>query len=302
MNLLILSQKRNLYSTRRLIETAQKQGHTVNVLDPLNLLLILGKKSHSVFYKNLSQQIAKIDAVLPRIGSSMMDYGLAVVIQFNMMGIPTINNFLPIALSRDKFRCLQLLSCYDIDIPKTAMIRTLDQIDEAIKMVGGFPIVLKLLRGTQGIGVMLAKTRDSALNTLWGLQQDVMIQEFISESKGKDIRALVVNGKVVAAMRREARIGEFRSNIHRGGIGQLIDLKDEFKHVALKSVEVIGLDIAGVDMLESNTGPKIIEINSSPGFEGLEKATGKDIAKCIIDYAENFSKKDKKVSNSCFPF
>lgn len=287
MNILILSQKSNLYSTKRLTEAGQKLKHRVRICDPLNLMLLLRDKIASVFNSELSQRISKTDVVIPRIGSSITDYGLAVVNQFHIMQIPTINPASAIARSRDKFRCLQLLSQHNIDIPKTVMIKNVSQMDEAVKMVGGLPVILKLLRGTQGTGVMLAEKRETVLNTLWGLKQTVVIQEFIEESKGKDIRAFVVGGRVVAAMKREALVDEFRSNIHRGGSGLPIDLQKEYRDVALKAVKVIGLEVAGVDLLESRKGPVVIEVNSSPGFEGLEKVTGKDIARTIIEYAAN---------------
>jgi ribosomal protein S6--L-glutamate ligase len=294
MNILILSQQSNLYSTKRLVEVGQKLKHRVAIYDPLNLLLLLQGRIPSIFNSELARRISRIDVVIARIGPSITDYGLAVVNQFHLMKIPTINPALAIARSRDKFRCLQLLSNHDIDIPRTVMIKHVSQVDEAVKMVGGLPVILKLLRGTQGIGVMLAENRESVLNILWGLKQTVLIQEFIKESKGKDIRAFVIGGRVVAAMRREAMIGEFRSNIHRGGSGKQVDLTREYKNVALKAVKVIGLEVAGVDLLESRKGPKVIEINSSPGFEGLENATDKDIADTIIRYATRRAQKLRK--------
>ncbi len=298
MHILILSRKKELHSTRRLIEVARKKGCAVSVHDPLSLFLVLGKKNPSILQRSGLRKMRDVDVILPRIGTSITDYGLAVVNQFSMMGVPCVNKSQPIARSRDKFRCLQLLSRYDIDIPKTVMVRTPDQIERAIKMVGGPPVILKLLRGTQGIGVMLAENEasvKSVLNTLWGLGQNIMIQEFVKESKGKDIRVLVVGGKVVAAMKREARVGEFRSNIHRGGSGKPVALSEEYVQAALEAAKVIGLEIAGVDMLESRTGPKIMEINSSVGFEGLEKTTGLDIASIIIDYTVRFAKKSRGV-------
>jgi ribosomal protein S6--L-glutamate ligase len=296
MHILILSRKRGLYSTKKLIEVAQKKGHEASVCDPLSLFLVLDKKNPSIFFRKGMKKVHDVDVVLPRIGTSITDHGIAVVNQFSMMGIPTVNKSQPIARSRDKFRCLQLLSRYDIDIPKTIMVRTPDQIGRAIKMVGGLPVILKLLRGTQGIGVMLAHNQDSVesvLNTLWSLGQNIMIQEFVKESKGKDIRVLVVGGKVITAMRREARVGEFRSNIHRGGSGRVVKIPEEYARAALEATKVIGLEIAGVDMLESKTGPKIVEINSSVGFEGLEKATGVDVAEVIIDYTVQFAERSR---------
>ncbi len=294
MNILILSQKSNLYSTKRLAEAGQKLKHRVRICDPLNLMLLLQGKIPSVFNSELSKRISKTDIVIPRISPSTTDYGLAVLNQLHIMQIPTVNTASTIARSRDKFRCLQLLSQHNIDIPKTVMIKNVSQVDEAVKMVGGLPVILKLLRGTQGTGVMLAEERESVLNTLWGLKQTVIIQEFIEESRGKDIRAFVVGGRVVAAMKREALVGEFRSNIHRGGSGIPIDLQKEYRDAALEAVKVIGLEVAGVDLLESRKGPVVIEVNSSPGFECLEKVTGRDIAQTIIEYAENRVQKRRK--------
>ncbi|MEW5806872.1 MAG: RimK family alpha-L-glutamate ligase [Acidobacteriota bacterium] len=296
MNILILSRKKQLYSTKRLIEVAQRKGHNVKMHDPLNLLLILGKKNPTIHLKSGFRRIRDIDVVLPRIGASITDYGLAVVNQFSMMGIPTVNKSQPIARSRDKFRCLQLLSRYDIDIPKTVMVKTPEQIRKGIAMVGGPPVILKLLKGTQGIGVMLANdvgSVESVISAIWSLGQNIMIQEFVGESKGKDIRVLVVGGRIIAAMRREAQMDEFRSNIHRGGSGKAVSLSDEYARVAIEATKVIGLEIAGVDMLESRIGPKVVEINSSVGFEGLEKATGVDIAEVIIDYTVMYAEKSR---------
>jgi ribosomal protein S6--L-glutamate ligase len=288
MRILILSRKRSLYSTRRLAETARRMGHRAIVLDPLNCFIVCGRKSPSIYHKNSSRRLDEVNVVLPRIGASITEYGLAVVRQFSIMGIPIVNNSVPIARSRDKLRSLQLLSAHDIDIPRTVMARSPSQVARALEAVGGPPVVLKLIQGTQGVGVMLAETLpalEAILDTLWGLGQNILIQEFIAESRGRDIRALVVGGRVVGAMRRTARVGEFRSNIHRGGAGRVIQLSPEFQAVAIKACEVMGLQVAGVDLLESKEGPKVIEINSSPGFEGLEAATGKDIARDILEYA-----------------
>lgn len=288
MRILLLSRKRTLYSTRRLTETARRMGHRAIVLDPLNCFMVCGRKDPSIYHKNSHRRLDEVDVVLPRIGASITEYGLAVVRQFSIMGIPIVNNSVPIARSRDKLRSLQLLSQHDIDVPRTVMARSPSQIGRALEAVGGPPVVLKLIQGTQGVGVMLAETLpalEAILDTLWGLGQNILIQEFIAESKGRDVRALVVGGRVVGAMRRTARVGEFRSNIHRGGAGQVISLNPEFQAVAIKACAVMGLQVAGVDLLESKDGPKVIEVNSSPGFEGLETATGKDIAREILDYA-----------------
>ena len=292
MRILLLSRKRTLYSTRRLVETARRMGHRVTVLDPLNCFLVCGRKSLSIYHRNSHRRLDDIDVVLPRIGASITEYGLAVVRQFSIMGVPIVNNSVPIARSRDKLRSLQLLSQHDIEIPRTVMARSPSQIGRALEAVGGPPVVLKLIQGSQGVGVMLAETLpalEAILDTLWGLGQNILIQEFIAESKGRDIRALVVGGRVVAAMRRTARVGEFRSNIHRGGAGRAVKLAPDFEEIAIKATEVMGLQVAGVDMLESRSGPKVIEINSSPGFEGLEAATGQDIAAEILEYTTLFA-------------
>jgi ribosomal protein S6--L-glutamate ligase len=292
MDLLILSRKRTLYTTRRLVAAAKGLGHQATVVDPLACWLVCGRKEPAIYSGAAKRKVRDFDVVLPRIGNSITDYGLAVVNQFDMMGVPVVNMSYAIARSRDKLRSLQFLSRHDIDIPKTVMARGPAQLETALRIVGGPPVVLKLIQGTQGIGVMLAETTealDSILHTLWSLGQNILIQEFISESRGRDIRALVLGDRVVAAMRRTARVGDFRSNIHRGGSGKVIRLPVEFERVALESARIMGLHLAGVDMLESKSGPKVIEINSSPGFEGLEKATGIDIARAIVEYAAAFA-------------
>jgi ribosomal protein S6--L-glutamate ligase len=288
MRILILSRRRTLYSTRRLVETARQLGHRAIVLDPLDCFIVCGRRSPTIYHKNTRRRLDQVDVVLPRIGASITEYGLAVVRQFSIMGVPIINNSVPIARSRDKLRSLQLLSQHDIDIPRTVMARSPSQVARALEAVGGPPVILKLIQGTQGVGVMLAETLpalEAILDTLWGLGQNILIQEFIAESRGRDIRALVVGGRVVGAMRRTARVGEFRSNIHRGGHGRVTTLDEEYQRVAVKACDVMGLRVAGVDLLESKEGPKVIEINSSPGFEGLEGATGQDIARDILEYA-----------------
>ena len=297
MRILILSRRRTLYSTRRLVETARKLGHRAIVLDPLDCFLVCGRRSPTIYHKTTARRLDQMDVVLPRIGASITEYGLAVVRQFSIMGIPIVNNSVPIARSRDKLRSLQLLSQHDIDIPRTVMARSPSQVGRALEAVGGPPVILKLIQGTQGVGVMLAETLpalEAILDTLWGLGQNILIQEFIAESRGRDIRALVVGGRVVGAMRRTARVGEFRSNIHRGGHGRVITLGEEYQRVAVKACEVMGLHVAGVDLLESKEGPKVIEINSSPGFEGLELATGGDIARDILEYAIAYAAERKR--------
>lgn len=293
LKICILSRKRTLYTTRRLVEAARAMGHEVMLVDPLGCHLVVGYRFNTLYHRTGRKRLDNVDVVIPRIGASITEYGLATVNQFDMMGVPLINNSVPIARSRDKLRCLQLLSRHDIDIPRTVMARSPDQIERAIELVGGCPVVLKLLQGTQGVGVLLAETPqqvESLLDTFWGLNQNILIQEFIRESAGRDVRALVVGGRVVAAMRRTARMGEFRSNIHRGGEGTPIELEPEYARVALEATAIVGLQVAGVDMLESRTGPKVMELNSSPGFEGLEAATGMDVAGVILRYAVEYAR------------
>jgi len=304
MRILILSRRRSLYSTRRLVETARKLGHRAIVIDPLDCFIVCGRRSPTIYHKSARRRLDRMDVVLPRIGASITEYGLAVVRQFSIMGVPIVNNSVPIARSRDKLRSLQLLSQHDIDIPRTVMARSPSQIGRALESVGGPPVVLKLIQGTQGVGVMLAETLpalEAILDTLWGLGQNILIQEFIAESRGRDIRALVVGGRVVAAMRRTARMGEFRSNIHRGGLGRIIELGEDYQRVAVKACEVMGLHVAGVDLLESKEGPKVIEINSSPGFEGLEGATGRDIARDILEYSLAYAEERRRARKRVKP-
>jgi len=269
-------------------------GHEPVVLDPLRCFLVLARRSPQIYYGAADRPLPPMDLVIPRIGASVTDHGLAVVNQFDMMGVPMVNNSQPIARSRDKLRCFQLLTRKNIDIPRTVMAREPHQIGPALEAVGGPPVILKLLRGTQGIGVILAETEQavqSVLDTLWSLGQTILIQEFVAESEGKDIRALVVGNRVVTAMRRQARFGEFRSNIHRGAGGVVVDLDEEYRRVAVQASQVMGLQVAGVDLLESHQGPKVMEINSSVGFEGLEKATGLDIARLILEYAVRYARR-----------
>jgi len=288
MRLAILSRKRTLYATRRLVEAAERRGHEAVVLDPTACWIVCDGESPAIHHKAGRKALGEIDVVLPRIGGAVGDYSLAVVRQFEMTGVPVVNGSAAIGCSRDKLRSLQFLSQHGIDIPKTVMARGPAHLDGALRIVGGPPVVLKLIHGTQGIGVMLAETGEaleSILHTLWSLGQNILIQEFVAESRGRDVRALVVGDRVVAAMKRTARIGDFRSNIHRGGSGRIVGLSSAHERLALHAARILGLEVAGVDMLESCTGPKVIEINSSPGFEGLEKATGLDIAGAIVQHA-----------------
>lgn len=293
----ILSRKRSLYTTRRLVESALRLGHEARVLNPLHCFLVLSRRAPEIYYRGLEARVLDLDVVLPRIGASITEHGLAVVNQFDMMGVPLVNNSQPIARSRDKLRSLQLLSRAGIDIPKTVMVSDPSQIHRALAIVGGPPAVLKVVKGTQGIGVILAETEQAALTvleTFWNLGMNILVQEFIEESEGRDIRALVVGDRVVTAMRRQAGIGEFRSNVHRGGTGTVVDLPESYRTAALEATRVMELQLAGVDMLESQIGPKVLEINSSPGFEGLERWTGVDIASAIIEYAVGFARAHRR--------
>ncbi len=282
----ILSRKRSLYSTRRLVEAVKARRQRVVVLDTLRCNLILARGEPGLTYRGVA--LRNVDVVIPRIGASITGYGLAVVNQFDMMGVPVLNNSVPIARSRDKLRCLQLLARFGLDIPRTVMARDRSNIPRLLKDVGGLPAIVKLIRGTQGVGVMLASTLselEGILATFSDLGQDIVLQEFIAESRGRDVRALVVGDRVVAAMRRRAKRGEFRSNLHRGGRGKAVKLAPAYLQAAVSAARIIGLEVAGVDMLETQSGPKVMEVNSSPGFEGLERATGVDIAGAIVEHA-----------------
>jgi ribosomal protein S6--L-glutamate ligase len=286
MRLVILSRKSSLYSTRRFVEVAEQMGHQSVVIDTLNCTLSLGPTGPSVTHNG--KNLADTSMVLPRIGNSITEYGLAVVRQFELAGIPTVNSALAINISRDKFRTMQLLAEKGVAVPTTLLLRNLHDLRAAAEALGGFPLVVKKVQGTQGVGVVLADSiasLESYLETLWGLGQHVLVQQYIKESAGTDLRAIVVDGKVVGAMRRQARPGEFRANLHRGGECTMVDLPEAYGRVALQAMEATGLRVGGVDMLETSQGPLVLEVNSSPGFEGIERATGIDIARLILEYA-----------------
>lgn len=287
MNLKILSRNPHLYSTSRLVEVGLKRGHSVEVIDPLKCDLIIEKKKPTVFYKGRTLETA--DAIIPRIGASITFYGTAVVRQFEMMDAFTTTTSQALVRSRDKLRSLQVLSRSKLGLPKTIFTNYSRDVEEMIAHVGGAPLIIKLLEGTQGLGVVLAETKNAAesvIEAFNGLEARVIVQEYIKEAKGADIRAFVVDGQIVGAMKRQGKEGEFRSNLHRGGTAEIITLTDEEENAALKAAKAMGLGVAGVDMLQSERGPLILEVNSSPGLEGIEKATGKDIAKTIIRYIE----------------
>lgn len=287
MNIKILSRNSHLYSTQRLIEAAKKRNHNVEVIDPLKCDLIIEKRKPSIFYRG--KTLADTDAVIPRIGASVTFYGTAVVRQFEMMGVFTTTESQALVRSRDKLRSLQVLSRARLGLPKTVFTNYSKDVGEVIDHVGGAPLIIKLLEGTQGLGVVLAETKNAAesvIEAFNGLQARVIVQEFIKEAGGADIRALIVDGHVVGAMKRQGKEGEFRSNLHRGGTASVIELTDDEENAAIKAAKAMGLGVAGVDMLQSSRGPLILEVNSSPGLEGIEAATGKDIAKTIIRYIE----------------
>lgn len=288
MHILILSRKATIYSTRRLTEAAKARGHEVTIVDPLEISLVVSRATPSLYLHGV--EVAGFDLVIPRIGASVTQYGLAVVRQFDMMGVPVLNHAVAIARSRDKLRAMQLLTRKDLDIPITVCTKTSTHIDAALALVNGPPAIVKLHQGTQGIGVMLCETRqavESTLEAFWTLGQDIILQEFVSESRGRDIRAIVVGNRVVAAMRRRAQRGEFRSNLHRGAQAEALKTVDpRYVRAATMACKVMGLDVAGVDMLETRSGPRILEINSSPGLEGIEHATGVDVASAIVRHGE----------------
>ncbi|MVZ66406.1 30S ribosomal protein S6--L-glutamate ligase [Sphingobacterium sp. DK4209] len=287
MKIAILSTNKSIYSTRRLVEAAVSRGHECSVIDHSKCYVGIQQGKPSIHYKG--QDIAEIDAIVPRIGSSVTFYGSAIVRQFEVMGVISANPSQAITRSRDKLRCMQILSGAGLGLPITGFARTASDVDDLINMVGGAPLVIKLLEGTQGIGVVLAETKKAAssvIEAFYGLGNNILIQEYIKEAKGTDIRAFVVDGKVVGAMKRTAKEGEFRSNLHRGGTAEVIKLTRKEKETAIAAATAMGLTVAGVDMLPSSRGPLILEVNSSPGLEGIEQATGKDIASEIIKYLE----------------
>jgi ribosomal protein S6--L-glutamate ligase len=287
MRILVLSRNASLYSTSRLVLAARARGHEVMVCDPLDFQVAVSRGKASLYYGD--RPCPRADLVIPRIGASITNYGVSVVRQFDMMGVPVLNTAVAIARSRDKLRAMQLLTKRDIDVPRTVCARTPSSVDSALAFVGGTPAIVKLQQGTQGIGTMIAETPQavqSLLETLWGMGQDIILQEYVSTSRGLDYRALVVGGRVVAAMRRQARGDEFRSNLHRGGLGAAVDLPLAYQRTAVAASKVMGLEVAGVDMLRGRTGPKVLEINSSPGLEGIERATGVDVAGAVIAHAE----------------
>ena len=294
MKIAVLSRNRKLYSTRRLIEAAETRGHEVRVFDVLRCYMNITSMRPSIHYKG--EELTGFDAVIPRIGASVTFYGAAVLRQFEMMGVYPLAESVAITRSRDKLRSLQLLARKGIGLPVTCFAHSPDDVQDMLGMVGGAPAVIKLLEGTQGIGVVLAETKkaaESVIEAFMGLKANILIQEFIKEAGGADIRCLVVGGKVVAAMKRQGKEGEFRSNLHRGGSAAVVRLTPEERSTAVRAASIMGLNVCGVDILRSNHGPVVMEVNSSPGLEGIETSTQKDIAGMIIEFIEKNAKPNK---------
>lgn len=291
MKIAILSRGKNLYSTKRLKEAGEAMGHEVDIIDTLHCYMDITQSRPAVRYHG--KELPTYDAIIPRIGASITFYGTAVVRQFEMMGTFSVNESVAISRSRDKLRSLQLLSRKGIGLPRTGFASKPDKADDLIKNVGGAPVVIKLLEGTQGIGVVLADTKkaaESIIEAFMGLNANILVQEFIKEAGGADVRCFVVGSKVVAAMKRQGAEGEFRSNLHRGGSAKLIKLTKDERATAINAAKAMGLGVCGVDILQSKNGPVVMEVNSSPGLEGIESATKKDVASMIIEYIEKNAK------------
>lgn len=298
MKIAILSRNAKLYSTSRLVNAATERGHEVRVLDVLRCYMNITAHNPRIHYRG--EILEGFDAVIPRIGASVTFYGTAVLRQFEMMNVFPLNESVAVTRSRDKLRSLQLLARKGVGLPVTGFAHNPDDIDDLISAVGGAPLVIKLLEGTQGIGVVLAETQkaaESVIQAFMGLSANIMVQEFIKEAGGSDIRCLVVGDKVVAAMKRQALEGEFRSNLHRGGQASLVRLTPEERSTAVRAAKIMGLNVCGVDLLRSNHGPVIMEVNSSPGLQGIENASSKDIAALIIQFIESKIKSLKNTSD-----
>jgi len=294
MKIAILSRNKKLYSTRRLVEACEQRGHEPMVIDALRTYMDIVSSKPVAHFKG--EILPYFDAIIPRIGASVTFYGTAVLRQFEVMGSFPLNESVAISRSRDKLRSLQLLARKDVGLPNTGFANSPDDIQDLLKMVGGAPLVVKLLEGTQGIGVVLAETKkaaESVIEAFMGLKANILVQEYIKEASGADIRCLVVGGKVVAAMKRQAQAGEFRSNLHRGGSAEIIKITPAERATAVKAAKVMGLNVAGVDLLRSERGPLVMEVNSSPGLRGIEEATGKDVASMIIGFIEKTAKPHK---------
>ncbi|GAB2785376.1 30S ribosomal protein S6--L-glutamate ligase [Rhabdobacter roseus] len=297
MRIAVLSTNPDLYSTKRLVEAIKNRGHQPLIIDHVKCFLVVEGGRPSVIYKG--KAVEGIDAIVPRIGTSVTAFGCSVVRQFELMKVFTSVKSQAITRARDKLRSMQILTKAGVDIPKTVFAKNPSQVHELIKIVGGPPVVIKLLEGTQGVGVVLAETAKAATSTIeafYGLRANFLIQEFIAESKGADIRAFVIGNKVVAAMKRQGQEGDFRSNLHRGGEGFAIELSPQEEETAIAAAKALGVRVAGVDLLQSNRGPLVMEVNSSPGLQGIEKTTGVDVASQIIHYIEERIKTDESDS------
>ncbi|OOE99422.1 30S ribosomal protein S6--L-glutamate ligase [Salinivibrio sp. IB643] len=291
MKLGILSRNKNLYSTRRLIEACEQRGHDYKIIDALRCYMSINSTQPSIHLAG--EDLGGFDAIIPRIGASVTYYGCAVLRQFEMMGVFPMNESVAITRSRDKLRSMQLLSRKGIGMPHTGFASKPGDIADLLTMVGGTPVVVKLLEGTQGIGVVLAETKkaaESVIEAFMGLKADILVQEYIRESSGADIRCFVIGDKVIASMKRQAQPGEFRSNLHRGGTATLVRITPTERRTAVAAAKAMGLNVAGVDLLRSERGPLVMEVNSSPGLEGIERATGKDVAGLVVDYIEKNAK------------
>ena len=287
MKIAILSRDGTLYSCKRLREAASRRGHQVEILDPLSCYMTINPAASAMHYKG--RQLPHYDAVIPRIGSAITFYGTAVLRQFEMLGSYPLNESVAITRARDKLRSLQLLARQGIDLPLTGIAHSPDDTSDLIDMVGGAPLVVKLVEGTQGIGVVLAETRqaaESVIDAFRGLNAHILVQEYIKEAKGRDIRCLVVGDSVVAAIERQAKEGDFRSNLHRGGVARIAEISPRERDIALRAARTMGLDVAGVDILRAERGPLVMEVNASPGLEGVEKTTGIDVATQMIEWTE----------------
>jgi len=294
MKIAVLSTNRNLYSTSRLVEAGEERGHEMPVINHKRCYMNIVSSNPSVHYNG--EAIEGVGAVIPRIGASITFHGAAVVRQFEVMGVYSVNESVAITRSRDKLRSLQLLSRRGIGLPKTGFANAPGDTEDLLKLVGGAPVVIKLLEGTQGVGVVLAETTkaaESVIEAFRGLKANFMVQEFIKEAGGSDIRCFVVGDKVVASMMRKGKEGEFRSNLHRGGSASIVKITPDERRTAVRSARIMGLNVAGVDLLRSNRGPVVMEVNSSPGLEGIEKATGKDVAGMIIEFIEKNARKGR---------
>lgn len=294
MKIALMARNPNLYSHKRLIEAAEARGHEIEVIDTMKVYVHIASHRPEMYYRG--EKVEGFDAVIPRIGASVTFFGTAVLRQFEMMGVYPLNESVAISRSRDKLRSHQLLARKGIGLPVTVFAHSTSRADEIVEMLGGAPVIIKLLEGTQGIGVVLGETPGAAksmIQAFGGLKANILVQEFIKESGNSDIRCLVVGDKVVASMMRQGAEGDFRSNLHRGGTALAVKITPEERSTAVRAAKVMGLNVCGVDMLRSNHGPVVMEVNSSPGLEGLEKATGKDVAGAIITFLEKNAKPNR---------